>query len=181
MAVRGWFVPAAHAVFDKLAKHANTWGAHPLPEVPTMVATSRLDPALARGARVFKALGQPTRLFLIQELGRGPRCVRDLQALVGADMSTVSKHLAVLREAGLVRDERRGNQVVYHLAAPCVLEFMDCVARVTGDPVLHDLGAGAPDPTAAPAGAGGGAPVPGADGIEGAAPGGGGRTAGSSR
>jgi ArsR family transcriptional regulator len=131
-----------------------------------MVTTSPLDPALARGARVFKALGQPTRLFLVQELGRAPRCVRDLQALIGADMSTVSKHLAVLREAGLVRDERRGNQVVYHLAAPCVLEFMDCVARVTGEPVLHDLGGG----THAVAGAG-----------EGRAPGEAGPATGSSR
>ncbi|MEZ4387043.1 MAG: metalloregulator ArsR/SmtB family transcription factor [Candidatus Krumholzibacteriia bacterium] len=90
-------------------------------------------------ARVFKALGQETRLFLVQELGRGERCVQDLQQLVGHDMSTVSKHLSALREAGLVRDERRGNQVFYSLAAPCVLEFMSCVAGITGEPVLHSL------------------------------------------
>lgn len=90
-------------------------------------------------ARVFKALGQETRLFMVQELGRGERCVCDLQKLVGTDMSTVSKHLAALRDAGLVRDERRGNQVFYSLTAPCVLEFMGCVAKVTGEPVLHSL------------------------------------------
>jgi ArsR family transcriptional regulator len=83
-----------------------------------------------RHARVFKALGHATRLFLVRELGRGERCVQDLQRLVGSDMSTVSKHLAVLREAGLLRDERRGNQVFYSLAAPCVLDFMDCVESV---------------------------------------------------
>jgi DNA-binding transcriptional ArsR family regulator len=83
-----------------------------------------------RHARVFKALGHATRLFLVRELGRGERCVQDLQRLVGADISTVSKHLAVLREAGVVRDERRGNQVFYSLAAPCVLDFMDCVEGV---------------------------------------------------
>ena len=83
-----------------------------------------------RHARVFKALGHGTRLFMVRELGRGEHCVQDLQKLVGADMSTVSKHLSVLREAGLVRDERRGNQVFYHLAAPCVLEFMSCVEGV---------------------------------------------------
>jgi ArsR family transcriptional regulator len=83
-------------------------------------------------ARVFKALGHATRLFLVQELGRGERCVCDLQVLVGADISTVSKHLAVLREAGLVRDERRGNQIFYSLAAPCVLEFMSCVESLAG-------------------------------------------------
>jgi ArsR family transcriptional regulator len=90
-------------------------------------------------ARVFKALGQETRLFIVQELGHGERCVCELQELVGADMSTVSKHLAALRGAGLVRDERRGNQVFYSLVAPCVLEFMDCVAKVTGQPVVHQL------------------------------------------
>ena len=83
-----------------------------------------------RHARVFKALGHGTRLFMVRELGRGERCVQDLQRLVVSDISTVSKHLSVLREAGLVRDERRGNQVFYSLAAPCVLEFMTCVEGV---------------------------------------------------
>ena len=80
-----------------------------------------------RQSRVFKALGHPTRLFIVQELGRGERCVCDLQEMIGSDMSTVSKHLSVLREAGLVRDDRRGAQVFYQLTAPCVLDFMDCV------------------------------------------------------
>jgi DNA-binding transcriptional ArsR family regulator len=80
-----------------------------------------------RQARVFKALGHPTRLFMVLELGKGERCVCELQELVGADMSTVSKHLSVLREANLVRDERRGAQVFYSLTAPCVLSFMGCI------------------------------------------------------
>ena len=83
-----------------------------------------------RHARVFKALGHGARLFMVRELGRGERCVQDLQQLVGSDISTVSKHLSVLRDAGLVRDERRGNQVFYSLCAPCVLEFMTCVEGV---------------------------------------------------
>ncbi len=87
-------------------------------------------------SRVFKALGHPTRLFIVQELGAGERCVCELQEMIGDDMSTVSKHLSVLREAGLVRDDRRRNQVFYHLAARCVLDFMDCVENL--------LAAGAP-------------------------------------
>jgi DNA-binding transcriptional ArsR family regulator len=82
-------------------------------------------------ARVFKALGHQTRLFMVLELGRGERCVNDLQELIGADVSTVSKHLSVLREAGLVRDERRGSQVFYSLTAPCVLSFMGCIDGLT--------------------------------------------------
>lgn len=82
-------------------------------------------------ARVFKALGHQTRLFMVLELGRGERCVNELQELIGADVSTVSKHLSVLREAGLVRDERRGSQVFYSLTAPCVLSFMGCIDGLT--------------------------------------------------
>lgn len=83
-------------------------------------------------AKVFKALGHPTRLFMALELGRGERCVCELQELVGADMSTISKHLSVLREARLVTDERRGAQVFYSLTVPCVLSFMDCIEGLTG-------------------------------------------------
>jgi DNA-binding transcriptional ArsR family regulator len=81
-------------------------------------------------ARIIKAMGHGTRLYLVDELSRGERCVCELQALVGADMSTVSKHLAVLREAGIVRDEKRGNQVFYSLRCPCVLNFFACVESV---------------------------------------------------
>ncbi|MDD5705489.1 MAG: metalloregulator ArsR/SmtB family transcription factor [Kiritimatiellae bacterium] len=82
-------------------------------------------------ARIFKALGHPTRLFMAVELGRGERCVCELQELVGADMSTISKHLSVLREANLVVDERRGSQVFYRLTLPCVLNVLDCIEGVT--------------------------------------------------
>ncbi len=87
---------------------------------------------LVRRARVFKALGHPTRLFLVETLAEGERCVCELSAGVEADMSTVSRHLAVLREAGIVEDEKRGAQVFYRLRAPCVLEVFACM-----DPVLQ--------------------------------------------
>ncbi|MHB8078853.1 MAG: ArsR/SmtB family transcription factor [Candidatus Krumholzibacteriia bacterium] len=81
-------------------------------------------------ARVIKALGHPTRLFIVDELSRGERCVCELRDLVGADISTVSRHLAVLREAGLVSDDKRGVQVFYRLRVPCVLNFFGCVEAV---------------------------------------------------
>jgi len=81
-------------------------------------------------AQVFKALGHPTRLFMVNELSRGERCVCDLTEMVGDDMSTVSKHLAVLKQAGIVRDEKRGNQVFYALRLPCVVGFFECVETV---------------------------------------------------
>lgn len=78
-------------------------------------------------AKVFKALGHPARLRFVEALSSEPLCVCELQKLAGSDMSTVSKHLAVLREAGVVIDEKRGNQVFYSLAMPCIRDFLHCV------------------------------------------------------
>lgn len=81
-------------------------------------------------ARVLKAMAHPTRLFIIEELEKEERCVCDLTAMVGADMSTVSKHLSVLKQAGIVIDDKRGNQVFYRLRVPCILNFFGCVESV---------------------------------------------------
>jgi len=81
-------------------------------------------------ANVLKALAHPTRLFIIDELAREERCVNDLTDLVGADMSTVSKHLSVLKNAGVVVAERRGTQVYYSLRSSCVLHFFECIDKV---------------------------------------------------
>lgn len=88
-------------------------------------------------ARIVKAMAHGTRLFIVDELSRGERCVGDLQAAVGADWSTVSRHLAVLREAGIVSDEKRGNQVFYSLRCPCVLSFFQCVETVLATPLIE--------------------------------------------
>jgi ArsR family transcriptional regulator len=78
----------------------------------------------------MKALSHPSRLFIVDELSRGERCVCELTGMIGADVSTVSKHLAVLKEAGLVLDDRRGQQVFYRLRVPCILNFFGCVEAV---------------------------------------------------
>jgi len=81
-------------------------------------------------AGVLKALAHPTRLLLVEELARQTRCVRELTDAAGLDISTVSKHLALLRNAGIVEDEKRGLQVFYSLKTPCVLNFFKCVESV---------------------------------------------------
>ena len=81
-------------------------------------------------AKVIKALAHPSRLFIVDELSRNERCVAELTDMVGADMSTISKHLSVLKSAGIVRDEKRGSQVIYYLRVPCILKFFDCVGEV---------------------------------------------------
>jgi ArsR family transcriptional regulator len=81
-------------------------------------------------ARLMKALAHPTRLFIVDELAKGERCVCDLRDMVGADISTVSKHLALLKTAGVVSDDKRGQQVFYRLLTPCVLNIFECVRQV---------------------------------------------------
>lgn len=81
-------------------------------------------------AKIAKALASPARLRIVDGLRDGPQCVRDLQRMVGSDLSTVSKHLLVLKNAGIAADERRGVQVFYRLRCPCVLEFFDCAEKV---------------------------------------------------
>jgi ArsR family transcriptional regulator len=81
-------------------------------------------------SRVMKALAHPTRLFIVDELSRGERCVCELTDGIGADVSTVSKHLSVLKAAGIVLDDKRGVQVFYRLRVPCILNFFGCVEAV---------------------------------------------------
>ncbi len=81
-------------------------------------------------ARIIKAMAHPTRLFIVDELSRGERCVCELTEMIGVDVSTVSRHLAVLKGAGIVQDEKRGTQVYYKLRVPCILNFFECVETV---------------------------------------------------
>ncbi len=81
-------------------------------------------------ARILRAIAHPTRLFIVHELSEAQRCVRELTEAIGADVSTVSKHLAVLRSAGIVQDEKHGSQVFYRLKVPCVPGFLNCVETV---------------------------------------------------
>ena len=90
-------------------------------------------------AKIIKAMAHPTRLFVIDELSREEKCVCELTAMVGADMSTVSKHLAILKGAGLVVDEKRGVQVFYKLRVPCVLDFLNCVESVMKSNIQEQL------------------------------------------
>ena len=81
-------------------------------------------------ARILKAMSHPARLFMVDELSKGERCVYELTEMVGDDISTISKHLSILKGVGIVSDEKRGTQVFYSLRVPCVLSFFSCVESV---------------------------------------------------
>lgn len=82
-------------------------------------------------AQFFKALSHTSRLCMVEELLRGEKCVLELTALVGADISTVSKHLAVLRSAGIVTEEKRANRVFYSLRGREMFRFVKTVPDLT--------------------------------------------------
>jgi ArsR family transcriptional regulator len=81
-------------------------------------------------ARILKALAHPSRLAMVDALADGEMCVCKLQEIVGSDMSTVSKHLAVLKAAGIVSDRKQGLQVFYRLEVTCIKCFLDCADAV---------------------------------------------------
>jgi ArsR family transcriptional regulator len=85
---------------------------------------------LVAKTKVLKALAHPSRLWMVEQLAMGERCVCELVDGLDLDYSTVSKHLLVLKNAGVVSDDKRGKQVFYSLKVPCVLNFMHCVEAV---------------------------------------------------
>jgi DNA-binding transcriptional ArsR family regulator len=81
-------------------------------------------------AQVMKALSHPTRLFIVHELAKAEKCVCELTEMVGADTSTISKHLLIMKNAGIVECEKRGASIYYSLKMKCVLNFFTCVNKV---------------------------------------------------
>jgi ArsR family transcriptional regulator len=84
-------------------------------------------------AAVVKSLAHPSRILMVDALGHGELCVCELAELVGADISTVSKHLSVLKAAGLVSVEKRGLNQFYRLKCACLGDFFRCVDSINRD------------------------------------------------
>ncbi|MGB9867631.1 MAG: ArsR/SmtB family transcription factor [Bacillota bacterium] len=85
-------------------------------------------------AALFRALGHPTRLTVVEILAtEGEKCVCELVQRLGFDQSTVSKHLTVLKSAGIVKSRKRGLNVFYYLNVKCAYQFMKCVEQLLRD------------------------------------------------
>jgi ArsR family transcriptional regulator len=76
-------------------------------------------------ARFFKALAHPARLQILDTLRKGDVCVCHLEALLGKSQAYISQQLALLREAGLVRDRREGQRVYYAIADQRLLDLLN--------------------------------------------------------
>jgi ArsR family transcriptional regulator len=81
-------------------------------------------------ANIAKALAHPSRLLVLDALQEKECCVCELTELVGADQSTVSKHLAILKQAGMVYTRKEGSMIFYRLRIACLGGFFSCVESV---------------------------------------------------
>ena len=80
---------------------------------------------------VAKALASPARVRILQILERGERCGCEFSSLLGLDPSVISRHLALLARAGLVRSRRVGVKVVWRLATPEIPALLRCLADLS--------------------------------------------------
>lgn len=80
-------------------------------------------------AEIYKALGHPTRLFIVYEVAENKRSVTELAEMAGIDISTMSKHLEVLRNRKVISRVKEGSQVFYKLEFTCLLKFFECVNK----------------------------------------------------
>jgi ArsR family transcriptional regulator len=82
---------------------------------------------LRKQVKVIKSLAHPSRLLIVHALMDHKLCVCELSDLLKQDMSTVSRHLSVLKNAGLLSEEKSGLYVYYKLTVPCLSNFLNCV------------------------------------------------------
>ena len=81
-------------------------------------------------AKIIKAMSHPVRLMIIDCLKKKERSFSELFDLFQLDKSTVSKHLLVLKEAGIISSRKDGAEMYYKLEVPCVIDFFSCVTAV---------------------------------------------------
>lgn len=92
--------------------------------------TYHVDERLRLKAEVFKALGHPLRLSVVEFLHAGEKCVCEIVDHTGTGISNISKHLSIMKNAGIVADRRDGLKIMYRLTMTCALDFAKCVEGV---------------------------------------------------
>jgi len=80
-----------------------------------------------RKARIAGAVAHPIRMAIVDFLKDGEQCVCDIAEYVGAQRPNVSRHLAVMRNVGVLAHRKDGLKMLYSLRTPCIVDFMSCV------------------------------------------------------
>lgn len=88
------------------------------------------DDILELKANVLKALGQPTRLKILELLRNGERCVCEIFPAIQEEQSNVSRHLALMKAAGILASRKQGQMVHYRVRDPQVFKLLDGVSAL---------------------------------------------------
>jgi DNA-binding transcriptional ArsR family regulator len=91
-------------------------------------------------AQMCQGLADPTRILILYLLAENPRHVTELAEMSGASQPTVSRHLKVLRDRGLVTATREGNTIRYTLRDPRVIQALDLLRAVMADLLSEQAG-----------------------------------------
>jgi len=83
------------------------------------------DELLDLKANVLKALGQPTRLKILELLRNGERCVCEIFPAIKEEQSNVSRHLALMKAVGILASRKQGQMVHYRVRDPQVFKLLD--------------------------------------------------------
>lgn len=92
--------------------------------------TNKIQKKYQKRSEIIKALAHPTRLFIIDFLADGEKCVCEIVEQVGVDISTISKHLLIMKNAGLIESEKRGLNVFYKMICPCISNLFTCLESI---------------------------------------------------
>ena len=92
---------------------------------------------LIRKSEILKALGQPTRMKIIELLRDGERCVCEMLPILGEEQANVSKHLSILRQAGIVEFRKEGVSSYYKIKDKRVFKLLDVVEDIVRDEILQ--------------------------------------------
>jgi len=90
-------------------------------------------------AKILKALAHPSRIFIVEKLYKKSYCVCELSKMIGIDASTTSKHLSILKNAGIVDYKKQGTTVYYSLFCECIMQFIGCIETVIKQNLERDF------------------------------------------
>lgn len=91
-----------------------------------------------RKAEIIKAVAHPLRVAVVDFLKEGEKCVCEIAGHVGSERSNVSRHLAVMLKAGILRSRKEGLMVFYELRTPCIVNFLNCATQTLKHNVSED-------------------------------------------
>jgi len=81
-------------------------------------------------AKIIKSMAHPVRLMIVEILKTGEHSFSQIFDVFKLDKSTISKHLLVLKESGIISSRKNGTDMIYKLDVPCITDFFSCVTAV---------------------------------------------------